>query len=78
MSLSDLANFGEFLSNILVLACLVYVALQMRQAEKNQRADLNQGYFSLVISTARWFGELERATFYERAARGAIDLDQKN
>ncbi|HEX3432128.1 MAG TPA: hypothetical protein VHT03_14710 [Rhizomicrobium sp.] len=43
MSLSDLASLGSFVSAFAVLASLVYLALQVRQAEKNQRAILNQG-----------------------------------
>jgi hypothetical protein len=37
MSLSDLASVGSVVSGVAVLVSLVYLALQVRQAEKNQR-----------------------------------------
>jgi hypothetical protein len=43
MSLSDLASLGSFVSGVAVLISLVYLALQVRQAEKNQRAMIQQG-----------------------------------
>jgi hypothetical protein len=43
MSLSDLASIGSFVSGVAVLISLVYLALQVRQAERNQRAILQQG-----------------------------------
>jgi len=43
MSLSDLASLGSFVSGLAVLVSLVYLALQIRQAEKNQRAIIHQG-----------------------------------
>ena len=43
MSLSDLASIGSFVSGIAVLISLIYLAQQVRQAERNQRALINQG-----------------------------------
>jgi hypothetical protein len=43
MSLSDLASLGSFVSGFAVLVSLIYLALQVRQAEKNQRAIIHQG-----------------------------------
>lgn len=57
MSLSDLASLGSFVSAFAVLASLVYLALQVRQAEKNQRAVLNQGYITRVTDYIRWYAE---------------------
>ncbi|HXQ16172.1 MAG TPA: hypothetical protein VN814_16255 [Caulobacteraceae bacterium] len=42
MSLSDLASIGSFVSGIAVLISLVYLALQVRQAEKNQQSLMQQ------------------------------------
>jgi hypothetical protein len=36
---------------------LVYLAIQVRQAEKNQRAVLNQGYITRVADYLRWYAE---------------------
>lgn len=57
MSLSDLASLGSFVSGLAVLVSLVYLAIQVRQAEKNQRAVLNQGYISRVADYLRWYAD---------------------
>jgi hypothetical protein len=41
MSLSDLANIGGFVSSLAVLISLVYLALQIRQSAKNQKAAIH-------------------------------------
>src|SRR5215472_5949453 len=38
MSLSDLASLGSFVSGVAVLASLIYLTLQVRQAERYQKA----------------------------------------
>jgi len=48
MSLSDLASIGSLVSGVAVLVSLVYLSLQVRQAEKNQRALMNQGAITRV------------------------------
>ena len=57
MSLSDLASIGSLVSGVAVLVSLIYLALQVRQAEKNQRAVLNQGYITRVTDYLRWYAE---------------------
>ena len=57
MSLSDLASIGSFVSASAVLVSLIYLAIQVRQAEKNQRAVLNQGYITRVTEYLRWYAE---------------------
>ena len=42
MSLSDLADLGEFFSSLAVLVSLAYLAVQIRQADRNQRSALVQ------------------------------------
>jgi PEP-CTERM motif len=42
MTLSDLAALGSFISSVAVLVSLIYLALQVRQADKNQRAIVQQ------------------------------------
>jgi len=49
MSLSDLASLGSFVSGIAILVSLVYVAMQLRQAAKHQRALMNQGVITRTI-----------------------------
>ena len=43
MTLSDLAAIGGFVSSLAVVATLAFLVLQMRQADKNQKALLQQG-----------------------------------
>jgi hypothetical protein len=43
MTLSDLASIGSLVSGLAVLVSLVYLSLQVRQTDKNQRALMNQG-----------------------------------
>lgn len=43
MTLSDLANLGTFVSSVAVLASVVYLALQIRQSARNQRAVMDRG-----------------------------------
>jgi hypothetical protein len=49
MSLSDLAALGSFVSGIAVLISLVYLSLQIRQAEKNQQAAIRQGRVARIV-----------------------------
>jgi len=43
MALSDLASIGSFVSAVAVLISLVYLSVQIRQSERNQRAIIQQG-----------------------------------
>jgi hypothetical protein len=52
MSLSDLANIGSFVSGIAVVVSLIYLALQVRHAEKMQRALMHQARTERVINAA--------------------------
>ena len=43
MSLSDLASFGSLVSSVAVLVSLVFIGLQIRQSNRNQRSLMQQG-----------------------------------
>jgi hypothetical protein len=43
MSLADLSNIGSFVSGIAVLTTLAFLLVQIRQANQNQRAIIQQG-----------------------------------
>ena len=49
MSLSDLASLGSFVSGFAVLGSLVYLTLQLRQADRNQRAAVRQGRINRAV-----------------------------
>ena len=52
MSLTDLASIGSLISSVAVLISLIYLALQVRQAEKNQQASIRQGRANATASRA--------------------------
>jgi len=70
MTLSDLASIGSLVSGVAVLVSLVYLALQVRQAEKNQRAVLNQGYITRVTEYLRWYAESPLNELRARVVQG--------
>lgn len=43
MSLSDLAAFGNFINGVAVVFSFLFLALQMRQSNRNQQAMMQQG-----------------------------------
>ena len=49
MSLSDLASLGSFVSGIAVLMSLVYLALQVRQTERNQQISIRHSRASRTV-----------------------------
>lgn len=52
MNLSDLASLGSFVSGVAVVVSLVYLALQVRHAEKTQRALMHQTRAERIINAA--------------------------
>ncbi|HXC57246.1 MAG TPA: hypothetical protein VNU97_18240 [Rhizomicrobium sp.] len=59
MTLSDLASIGSLVSGIAVLVSLIYLALQIRQTEKNQRALMNQGVVTRAAELLTWMAQPE-------------------
>src|SRR5579864_6409927 len=57
MSLSDLASIGTLVSSAAVLVSLVYLSMQVRMTEKNQRALINQGVIDRTLDMVRWNAE---------------------
>ncbi len=43
MNLSDIASIATVISSLTVLVSLIYLSLQIRQTERNQRAAMDQG-----------------------------------
>jgi hypothetical protein len=74
MTLSDLASLGSFVSGIAVLVSLIYLALQVRQAEKNQRAALNQGYVDRTTENLRWLADAPQAELITRVMAGELNF----
>jgi hypothetical protein len=74
MSLSDLASLGSFVSGVAVLVSLVYLALQVRQAERNQRGLMQQGRTERVSDYTLRLAEPGLAEVYWRGVRKPEDL----
>jgi hypothetical protein len=72
MSLSDLASLGSFVSGVAVLASLIYLTLQVRQSERNQRAIAQQARASQLND---WNLRLADATLVESYYKGAYGDD---
>jgi hypothetical protein len=51
MTLSDLASLGSFVSGFAVLLSLIFLALQLRQSNANQRALIQMGRSTRVIDS---------------------------
>ena len=74
MTISDLASIGSLVSGVAVLISLVYLALQVRQAEKNQRSLMNQGAVTRGNSSLALFAQPELSDLYARAIGGETDF----
>jgi hypothetical protein len=70
MSLGDLASLGSFSSGVAVMISLVYLALQVRQAEKNQRAFMEQGRADRLADLQMRLAEPQLAAVYVKALKG--------
>lgn len=74
MTLSDLANIGSLASAIAVLVSLIYLSVQIRQTEKNQRAMIDQGVATRTTEIVRWSTEPHVAALRTRVLAGETDF----
>jgi len=81
MSLSDLASLGSFVSGLAVLVSLVFLYFQLRQlsgqvkqAEKNQRAFMNQGYVTRSVELISFICGKENVATIARVYSGETDF----
>ena len=70
MTLSDLASVGSFVSALAVLISLIYLALQVRQAERNQRALMQQGRADRVSGNCLKMAEPGPSHVYGKGSSG--------
>jgi hypothetical protein len=70
MTLSDLASIGSLVSGIAVLVSLLYLSLQVRQTERNQRAMMNQGVVNRSCDTIRWLSDPHMSQLGSRVDAG--------
>ncbi|SRR5665213_380570 len=74
MTLSDLASIGSLVSGVAVLVSLVYLSIQVRQADKNQRTSLQQGTSERGIDIVRHWGDPHIAQAYMKTMAGDTNL----
>jgi len=74
MSLADLASLGSFVSGFAVLVSLVYLALQVRQAERNQRALINESIITRVSGMLLGLSQQPFAAALAKQQSGATDF----
>jgi len=75
MTLSDLAALGSFLNGIAVVATLAFLLAQLRQANKNQKALLQQGRSSRVTELILRMTQPELSRVLARTGRGDLDIE---
>ena len=68
MSLENLASVAAVVGNFALTLTLVYVAMQVRQADKNQRATIQQGRANRVSEFAMMLSEPSRASLMSKGA----------
>lgn len=77
MTLTDLAAFGSFVSGIAVVITLVFLLLQMRQTNRNQRALMNQGVITRSADITMWLSEPHVASVWSRILSGEVNLTRE-
>jgi len=75
MSLSDLAAIGSFVSGVAVVATLAFLVLQLRQADKNQKALLQQGRSARVTELILKRTEPELSKALTRGLQADLSID---
>src|SRR5208337_1757543 len=78
MTLSDLASIGSLVSGVAVLISLIYLSLQVKQAERNQRALMQQGRANRVAEATMRIAEADLSSVWNRGRRGdeSLTLEQ--
>src|ERR1700734_1670204 len=74
MTLSDLASIGSLVSGFAVLISLIYVAIQIRQTERNQRTILQQGTSNRAVELVRHWSDPHIAAAYVKMLSGGQEL----
>jgi hypothetical protein len=75
MTLSDMATVGSIVSSVALTISLVYVALQVRQAEKNQRGLMQQGRANRLTSDLMQLADPELASIWVRGLQRPESLE---
>ncbi len=74
MSLEEVNHLSQTISAVAILASLIFVALQLRRAEKYQRALMHQGRAALVVDAFLRAAEGPAAELLAKARSGTLDF----
>jgi hypothetical protein len=74
MSLEEIFYLSQSVSSIAVVGSLVYLGLQVRGAERSQRAIMQQGRANRASQIAASIAQPELARVFQRGAAGNADL----
>lgn len=74
MSLADWASIGSLISSVAVLISLIYLAIQVRQAERNQQASIRQGRATRVVDIILAAGDPSYADALSKGTAGTADI----
>src|SRR5712671_280467 len=70
MTLSDLASFGSLVGGLAVVITLVFLSIQTRQTNKNQRSLMQQGQTNRVASSLLAMATPDRAAAWIKGNGG--------
>jgi hypothetical protein len=76
MSLSDIAAIGGLLSSVAVCGSLVYLALQVRQSDRNQRSLMVQGISTRGSDNIMFMAQPHISVLLGRLTQGETDFSQ--
>lgn len=76
MSLSDLGSIGSFVSAIAVVASVLYLAVQVRQASANQRGTMHQMRAALSTDVMLRIAETNLLGSFRAGLTGASDITE--
>ena len=75
MTLTDLASLGSFISGVAVVVSFVFLSLQIRQTNKNQRALMQQGRSARNLETVLRQAEPHMIENVVRGRAGDLSMD---
>ena len=70
MSLEQISYISQIIASVAVVASLIYLAQQVRQAERNQRAMIQQGRADRTSAAAMTVASPELATVFRKGLAG--------
>ena len=74
MNLADLASIGNFVSGVAVVFSLIYLGLQVRHAQRAQRALMHQARVDRVTNASLAFAQGDVADVLAKAAAHPVEL----